>query len=126
MEHKSFASGGPSDGTARPPDRRAAPAEVFYVVLSKGAAGERDHCLRSALYETRPQAQTELARLRGADSSGNYDIWKSVTYIEPAEWLHRVVRSDGTLILPRLRGVEKCAETPASEMANSKPAAALA
>jgi hypothetical protein len=31
-------------------------------------------------------------------------------YIEPAEWLHRVVRLDGTLILPRLRGVEELAD----------------
>jgi hypothetical protein len=59
------------------------------------------------LYETRPQADVELAGLRHTDSGGTYGVWKSVTYIEPAEWLHRVVRSDGSLILPRLRGVEK-------------------
>jgi hypothetical protein len=85
----------------------ATPLEVFYVVQSTGVLGERDHRLRSDLYETRPQADSELARLRGADSGGTYGVWKSVTYIEPAEWLHRVVRSDGTLILPRLHGVEK-------------------
>lgn len=77
------------------------------MVKSTGVLGERDHCLRSSLYETRSQAETELARLQDADSGGSYAIWKSATYIEPAEWLHRVVRSDGTLILPRLHGVEK-------------------
>ena len=87
----------------------APPVEVFYVVLSAGIVGERDHHLRSDLYETRPQADVELARLRGTDSTGSYSVWKSVTYIEPAEWLHRVVRCDGTLILPRLRHVEKLA-----------------
>jgi hypothetical protein len=81
--------------------------EVFYVVQSTGLLGERHHRLRSDLYETRPQADVELAGLRQADSAGTYSVWKSVTYIEPAEWLHRVVRSDGSLILPRLRGVEK-------------------
>ena len=88
----------------------ATPTEVFYVVQSTGSLGERNHCLRSALYETRPQAETELVRLRDAESAGQYGVWKSVTYIEPAEWRHRVVRSDGTLILPRLRGVEKCTD----------------
>jgi hypothetical protein len=88
----------------------APPEEVFYVVQSTGILGERDHRLRSALYETRPQADRELARLRHADSAGSYGVWKSVTYIEPAEWLHRVVRSDGSLILPRLHGLEKLAD----------------
>jgi len=85
----------------------APPVEVFYVVQSTGVLGERDHRLRSDLYETRPQADVELGALRHADSGGTYSVWKSVTYIEPAEWRHRVVRSDGSLILPRLRGVEK-------------------
>jgi hypothetical protein len=84
-----------------------APAEVFYVVQSTGIVGERNHRLSSDLYETRPQAEAELAQRRHADSSGSYSVWKSATYVEPAEWLHRVVRSDGTLILPRLHGVEK-------------------
>lgn len=84
-----------------------APLEVFYVVQSIGVVGERNHCLRSDLYETRPQADGELARLRHTDSAGSYSVWKSTTYIEPAEWRHRVVRSDGTLILPRLTGLEK-------------------
>ena len=85
----------------------APPVEVFYVVQSTGVLGERDHRLRSDLYETRPQAAVKLAGLRHADSGGTYSVWKSVTYIEPAEWLHRVVRSDGSLILPRLRGAER-------------------
>jgi hypothetical protein len=88
----------------------ATPTEVFYVVQSEGVTGERAHHLRSPLYETRPQADTERDRLRRENSSGAYSVWKSATYIEPAEWLHRVVRSDGTLILPRLRGAEKCAD----------------
>jgi len=85
----------------------ASPAEVFYVVQSTGKLGQRDHRLRSDLYETRPQADAELTRLRHADSAGSYDVWKSVTYIEPAEWQHRVLRSDGTLILARLHGLDK-------------------
>jgi hypothetical protein len=83
------------------------PLEIFYVVQSTGVVGERNHRLRSDLYETRPQAAEELVRLRHADSGGSYSVWKSATYIEPAEWRHRVVRSDGTLILPRLHGLEK-------------------
>lgn len=83
------------------------PLEVFYVVQSTGIAGERNHHLRSDLYETRRQAEDELARHRHADSAGSFSVWKSATYIEPAEWLHRVVRSDGTLILPRLHGLQK-------------------
>jgi hypothetical protein len=89
----------------------APPLEVFYVVQSVGLLGERDHRLRSDLYETRLQADTELARLRSTDCSGTYNTWKSATYIEPAEWIHRVVRSDGTLILPRLHGLEKLADS---------------
>jgi hypothetical protein len=83
------------------------PIEVFYVVQSTGVVGERNHRLRSELYETRPQAAAELVRLRHADAVGSYSVWKSATYIEPAEWRYRVVRSDGTLILPRLHGLEK-------------------
>jgi hypothetical protein len=83
------------------------PLDVFYVVQSTGVIGERNHRLRSDLYETRPQATAELVRLRHADSGGSYSVWKCATYVEPAEWRHRVVRSDGTLILPRLHGLEK-------------------
>ena len=89
-------------------DSVAPPVDVFYVVQNSGVLGaERGHCLRSALYDTQPPAETELARLRGADSGGRYGVWKSATYVEPAEWLHRVVRADGSLILRRLSGAEK-------------------
>jgi hypothetical protein len=83
------------------------PSDVFYVVQSARADGERTHSIRSDLYETRPQAESEFARLSGASPDNHYGVWKSTTYIEPAEWRHRVVRSDGTLILPRLHGVDK-------------------
>ena len=96
------------------------PIDVFYIVQSKGDRGERDHLLRSVPYETQAQAETELGRLRGADVTGaaSYGIWRSTTYVEPAEWLHRVVRSDGTLILPRLRDTQKCAD--ASDAAGAR------
>ena len=84
------------------------PVEVFYVVRTTAAVRDgRNHYLCSALYETRPQAQSELARLQQDDVAGVYSVWKSETYIEPAEWLHRVVRTDGTMILPRLRGTSR-------------------
>jgi hypothetical protein len=87
---------------------RRPPVDVFYVVQSTGARrGEREYRLCSALYETLLQAETEMSRLRNADSGGSYEVWRSVRYVEPTEWLHRVVRIDGTLILPRLHGVEK-------------------
>ena|SRR5688572_14129927 len=108
MRHDMLASDGRSDRSTSFSASVAVPVEVFYVVQSNGALGERDHHLRSGLYETRLQADSELSRLRAANSGESYGVWKSATYIEPAEWLHRVVRSDGTLILPRLRGVEKC------------------
>lgn len=106
----------PSSGANRPsndvtyiPDRTAVAVDVFYIVQSKGERGERDHRLRSDLYDTQATAEMELTRLRTADvaDAASYGIWWSTTYIEAAEWLHRVVRSDGTLILPRLRGVRK-------------------
>jgi hypothetical protein len=102
----------PEDSMSASTSAAPPPLEVFYVVQSMGTLGERDHRLRSALFESRPQAEVELARLRTDESAGSYGVWKSTTYIEPAEWLHRVVRSDGTLILPRLHGMEKCADAP--------------
>ena len=77
----------------------ATPAEVFYVVQSTGAPGRRDHHLASALYETRVQAHTELARLSAAHP-GDYSIWKSATYVEPPRWGCVVVRADGTVVPP--------------------------
>jgi hypothetical protein len=81
--------------------------DVFYVVQSTGALGERAHCLRSDLYETRPQAETALARLRDANPEGSYGVWKSTTYIEPAGStvaLHplKTVRSRGSGSASRL------------------------
>jgi hypothetical protein len=78
--------------------------EIFYVVRTVAAEGERNHYLCSVLYETGPQARTELTRLKREDATAGYGVWKSETFVEPAEWLHRVVRVDGTMILPRLRG----------------------
>jgi hypothetical protein len=100
---------------AAPPE---APAEVFYVVrttavqgeLAVQLPGERQHRLSSPLYETRHQAQDELACLQRQDAGGVYSVWKSETYIEPAEWLHRVVRADGTMVLPRLHGTTRGAD----------------
>jgi hypothetical protein len=109
MKHDTLAANPQPNGWMTFPPAVAAPVEVFYVVQSTGVLGERNHRVRSDLYETRPQADMELARLRRTDS-GSYGVWKSATYIEPAEWLHRVVRSDGTLILPRLHGLEKLAD----------------
>lgn len=105
------------DGMMQLTPSSAVPTNVFYIVQSKGDRGERDHRLHSALYETHAGAETELSRLQAADepSAASYEIWRSATYIDPAEWLHRVVRSDGTLILPRLRGAEKCAATSAAK-----------
>jgi hypothetical protein len=108
MRHDTTTSGGRPDRSTSFSESAAIPVEVFYVVQSNGALGERHHYLRSDLYETRVQADSELFRLRAANSGESYDVWKSATYIEPAEWRHRVVRFDGTLILPRLRDVEKC------------------
>jgi hypothetical protein len=83
------------------------PVEVFYVVRTTEAEGELNHCLSSALYETRLQAQGELSRRQREDATGSYSVWSSQTYIEPAEWLHRVVRADGTMIIPRLHGTTR-------------------
>jgi hypothetical protein len=78
---------------------RATPAEVFYVVHSTGARGHREHRLASVLYETRPHAHTELARLSAAHA-GDYAVWKSATYIEPPQWGYAVMLADGTVVPP--------------------------
>jgi len=96
-----------SDDDSEFPVSAATPVEVFYVVRTTAVRGERNHSLCSALYETRPQAVDELSRLQQEDATGEFSVWKSETYIEPAEWLHRVVRSDGTMILPRLRATTR-------------------
>lgn len=76
----------------------AAPADVFYVVHSSGVLGQREHDVSSLLYETHAQAHAELARLTAGNPAGNYDIWKSSTYLEPPGWLYCVVLADGTVI----------------------------
>jgi len=75
------------------------PAEVFYVVQSTGAPGRREHHVASVLYETRGQAHTALARL-SATQDADYSIWKGTTYLEPPQWMHVVMRADGTVIPP--------------------------
>jgi hypothetical protein len=100
---------------ARPTE---APVEVFYVVRTTAVRGklavqppsERQHRLSSPLYEKWPQAHDELARLQRQDAGGVYSIWKSETYVGPGEWLHRVVRADGTIVLPRLHGTTRGAD----------------
>jgi hypothetical protein len=77
----------------------ATPADVFYVVQSTGTTGRREHRLASGLYEMRPHAHTELARLSAA-RPGDYAIWKGTTYIEPPQWGHAVMRADGTVVPP--------------------------
>ena len=80
------------------PVATATPADVFYVVQSSGLLGRREHDVSSDLYETHAQAHRELARLKAGNPGGDYDIWKSSTYIEPAAWLYCVVLADGTVI----------------------------
>ena len=86
------------------------PVEIFYVVSCQDGLGQRTQRLCSALYENLALAEVELARLHEADPGVHYSVWKSKTCIEPGEWLHRVVRADGSLIMPRLQGVEKLGE----------------
>lgn len=74
------------------------PADVFYVVQSSGLPGKREHDVSSVLYETHAQASTELTRLKAGNPDGDYDIWKSSSYIEPPSWLYCVVLADGTVI----------------------------
>jgi hypothetical protein len=41
----------------------------------------------------------QLTHLRGAAAtSGIYSVWRSTTYVEPAEWLYDVVIADGSII----------------------------
>jgi hypothetical protein len=95
---------------------RAAPTEVFYVVQSTGARGRREHRLASVLYEMRPHAHTELARLSAAHS-GDFAVWKSATYIEPPQWGYAVMRADGTVVPPGAVG-GTCGPLPRGPAAN--------
>lgn len=75
-----------------------APADVFYVVESVGPAGKREHRMSSVLYETRLQAEAELARLLKANLTGVYKVWQRTTHIEPVAWLSDVIMANGTVI----------------------------
>ena len=77
-----------------------APIDVFYVVQSSGVVGRRDHKVVSVLYETRTQADAELARIRSMRSGATLSVWMRTTHIEPAQWLSDVVLADGTVIHP--------------------------
>jgi hypothetical protein len=50
------------------------------------------------LYETRWQADAELARLRAAKTKGVLSVWMRTAQEEPAQWLSDVVMADGTVI----------------------------
>jgi RPA family protein len=76
------------------------PLDVFYVVHSTGRHGERQHLVRSILYQKKLHADAELARVRADDPEGTYDVWHAATYIEPAAWAYDVLLADGTLIHP--------------------------
>jgi hypothetical protein len=91
-------------GRPKTGNEQAAPLAVFYVIETTGRViGERHHRVCSHMFETRFQAHTELARLELANASGAFSIWKSTTYVEPAEWLYDVIMADGTVI-PAGRG----------------------
>jgi hypothetical protein len=70
------------------------------VVHSTGRLGERDHRVRSILYEKRRDADVELARLRAQDPESALDIWHATTYIEPAAWPYDVALANGVLLHP--------------------------
>ena len=78
-----------------------APVDVFYVVQSSGVVGRRDHKVISPLFETRWQADAELARIRDLRQGAVLSVWMRTTHIEPAQWLADVVMADGTVIHPR-------------------------
>jgi hypothetical protein len=79
-------------------DAAGTPAEVFYVVQSVGLIGDRQHHVSSVLYETRRQAETELARLRSNEPDSTYSVWQSISYTEPHQWVGPVVLANGTVV----------------------------
>ncbi|MHB8813978.1 MAG: hypothetical protein ACYDAE_11990 [Steroidobacteraceae bacterium] len=94
----------PSEHRPHSEDHQVAPPAVFYVVETTGqVSGERHHRVRSHLFETRAQAQTELTRLELANANGTFSIWKGTTYIEPAEWRHDVIMANN-MVIPARRG----------------------
>jgi hypothetical protein len=76
----------------------AAPPDVYYVVESSGKIGRRDHHVISPLYETRSQADGELARLSSENRYGVLSVWMRTSYREPAQWASDVVMADGTVV----------------------------
>jgi hypothetical protein len=100
MKRKAFPSRQSPRRAAGTDDGLPVPLEVFYVVRTTGdVVGKRHHQICPPLYETPHQAQLELTHLRGAASAGGtYSVWKSTTYVEPAEWLYDVVIADGSII----------------------------
>jgi len=87
-----------TDDQAMGTESVTAPSDVFYVVESVGTARRREHRTSSPLYETRPQAEAEGARLRQANPAKDYSVWMRTTHIEPPQWLFDVVMADGTVI----------------------------
>jgi hypothetical protein len=78
--------------------RNVAPPDVYYVVQSTGTAGRRDHEVVSPLYETRWQADAELARLRAGKMKGALSVWMRTAQKEPPQWLSDVVLADGRVL----------------------------
>lgn len=77
---------------------RAPPPDVYYVVQSSGTVRRRDHEVISPLYETRRQADAELARLRTGKTKGVLSVWMRTAQEEPPQWLSDVIMADGTVI----------------------------
>lgn len=75
-----------------------APCEVFYVVETSISSRKHEHRTCSVLYETRPQAEAQRARLTEANPGKIYNVWKHTTHIEPAVWLLDVVMADGSIL----------------------------
>jgi hypothetical protein len=105
-----------SEQYVKGPRKSVAPLEVFYVVQTTGTVlGKRHHRVRSLLYETRRQAQAELLQLGAANAGADsYSVWKSATYIEPADWMTDVVMNDGTMIRPKRRNTRPIGDLPGS------------
>jgi len=80
------------------PMKRSAPPDVYYVVESSGRIGKRDHHVISPLYETRSQADGELARLSAGKKHGVLSVWMRTSYREPPQWVSDVVMADGTIV----------------------------
>lgn len=78
--------------------KRTAPPDVYYVVESSGKVGRRDHHVISPLYETRVQADEELARLTAEKKKGVLSVWMRTTYREPPQWQSDVIMADGTVV----------------------------